>query len=202
MRIAQRIGAILIAGALSLSLAGAAVAQGGRGARAQTIPQTWLNRLNLNDEQKAKVKTATDAYRAELQTASSLTGQERRQASRKARETYESAVNGTLNAEQSKQLNAFKEEAKQYEGMGQAANAMVGLNLTDEQKTKVKAIGAKYQPELMKLRQEQRSATDRQAIQQQITAANQKMMEEIKAVLTPDQIKQLPPPGRRRRQQQ
>jgi Spy/CpxP family protein refolding chaperone len=77
----------------------------------------------------------------------------------------------------------------------------VGLNLTDDQKTKVKAIGTKYQPELMKLRQEQRTATDRRAVQQQITALNQKIMEEVKAVLTPEQIKQLPPPGRRRQQQ-
>ena len=201
MRISQRLGAYLLAGVLALSLSGSVLAQRG-GARAQTVPQVWLNRLSLTDEQKTKVKSATEAYQTELRNSASLTTpKEKRQANRKARQAYESAVTAALNAEQQQKLAAMKEEAKQYQGMGQAGNAMVGLNLTDEQKSKIKEIGAKYQPELQKLRAEQRTATDKKAVQAQVRGVNTKMMEEIKALLTPEQVKQLPRAGRRRQQQ-
>lgn len=200
MRIAHRIGALLIAGALSLSLAVAAQAQRGGGRRATVVPRTWLTRLNLTEEQKTKVEAAGQAYRTELQSNAASTPQERRQASRKARETYETALNAALSADQQKQLAAWREEARQYPGMGQLASALVGLNLTDEQKTKVKAIGAKYQPELMKFRAELRTAADRQAVQAQITAVNAKVLDEVKAVLTPEQVQKLPEPRRRRQQ--
>lgn len=202
MRISQRLGAYFMAGVLALSLSAGAVAQGARGARAQTIPQVWLNRLSLTDEQKTKIKSATEAYQTELRNSASLTTpREKRQANRKARQTYESAVTASLNPEQQQKLTAMKEEAKQYQGMGQAGNAMVGLNLTDEQKGKIKEISAKYQPELQKLRAEQRTATDKKAVQDQIRGINTKMLDEIKAVLTPEQVKQLPMGGRRRQQQ-
>lgn len=194
MRITQRIGAMLLAGALSLALGTAALAQQG-GPRAQTVPVAWQSRLNLTDDQKAKLKAAGDAYRAELATNANLTTpREKRQANRKARQTYDAAVAGILNPDQQKTLSALKDEAKVYNDMGAPGNSMAVMGLTDDQKAKVKAISEKYSPEITKLRADLKGASDKKPIQDQIRAAQDKMLDEIKTVLTPEQLKQLPKP--------
>src|SRR5687767_6144227 len=90
----------LIAGALALSLSGAALAQKGQKGQkgkgqnrgAAVMPAAAMNRLNLNADQKAKVQAATAAFQAEQQKVKGLEGKERRQALKGARQTYESAV--------------------------------------------------------------------------------------------------------------
>jgi Spy/CpxP family protein refolding chaperone len=193
MRLTQRVWAIAVAGALSLTVS-AAFAQKGKAAAARgSLPQVFVNKLNLTDEQKAKIKAATDQFQVEAKAAEALTTpKEKRQANNKARKTYADAVNAALTPEQQKQLAAMKEEAKQFAGMGPIGNQMVGLNLTDDQKTKIKEITAKYQPELEKLRAEQKSASDKKPIADQIKQLTTKVGDEVKAVLTPDQLKQLP----------
>jgi Spy/CpxP family protein refolding chaperone len=185
---------MLLAGALSLALGTAALAQQG-GPRAQTVPVAWQSRLNLTDDQKAKLKAAGDAYRAELATNANLTTpREKRQANRKARQTYDAAVAGILNPDQQKTLSALKDEAKVYNDMGAPGNSMAVMGLTDDQKAKVKAISEKYSPEITKLRADLKGASDKKPIQDQIRAAQDKMLDEIKTVLTPEQLKQLPKP--------
>jgi Spy/CpxP family protein refolding chaperone len=201
MNISRRISAALLAGALSLSLAGAAFAQAGRGggSRLQTVPAAIVTRLNLNDEQKAKFQAAADAYKTENTAAQALsTPKEKRAASKAAREKYDAAVRAALNADQTKQLDAFLAEAKEYQALGTMGSQMVGLNLTAEQKTKIQEIGTKYQPELKKLRDSQKDATDKQAVMAQIREQQGKMMAEVREVLTPEQRKQLP--GRKKQQ--
>ena len=77
-----RWGSLLLAGILSLSLAAAALAQRA-GPRAQTVPKAWEAKLNLNEDQKTKLKAAGDAYRAELVNSANLTTpKEKRMANR------------------------------------------------------------------------------------------------------------------------
>lgn len=198
MSITQRIGAALAAGVLSLALMGPASAQQQGGRRAQTVPVVWQNKLSLTDEQRAKLKAAADAYRAELaNTAGLTTRREKRAASRKARQTYEAAVEAALTPEQVKTLAALREEAKLYRAMGAPGNAMAAMDLSDDQKARVKAITDKYNPELTKLRADQRAASDKKPITDQIRALQARMLDEVKAVLTPEQLKQLPRPRRR-----
>jgi hypothetical protein len=190
MHIPCRVAAVLLAGALSLSLATGALAQaGGRGT---AIPAAVLTKLNLNDEQKAKVTAAGETLKADNEAAGKLTVmKEKRQANRAAKEKYEAAVKAALNADQQKQLDTMMAEVKQFPELGGQAGQMIGLNLTDEQKAKVKEIGVKYQPELKKLRDSQKDAADKQAVMAQIRETNKKMMTEIREILTPDQRKQL-----------
>lgn len=193
MTVSRRFSAALLAGALSLSLAGAAFAQAARGARLQTVPAAIVTKLNLNDEQQAKFKAAADAYKTENEAAQALsTPKEKRAGAKAAREKYDAAVRAALNADQQKQLDAYLAEAKEFQALGQQGSQMVGLNLTAEQKTKINEIGAKYQPELKKLRDSQKDATDKQAVMAQIREQQNKMMAEVREVLTPDQRKQLP----------
>ncbi len=205
MNVTQRLGTALITGVLSLSLVSAALAQGGGGRRAPgLLAPPIVARLNLDADQKAKVQTAGEAYTKAVQDANALTTpKEKRQASRKARQDYEAAVKAALNADQQKQLEAFQAEAKELTGMmGPAGNQMVGLNLTAEQKTKVKEISDKYAGDRQKLQAELKAATDKKAVQTQIQELNKKMMTEVREILTADQRKLLQPGvGRRKKQQ-
>jgi Spy/CpxP family protein refolding chaperone len=203
----QRAAAALFAGVLTLSVGIAANAQqqqaqqGGRGrgrGMQVTLPEAWAARLKLNADQTAKIKAAEDAYRQTLQGAQTLQGQDRRTATMKAGEDYKAAVNTTLNDDQKKQLEAMRAEAAEYRGLGFIASQLVGMELTAEQKTKVKELSTKYQAEGDKLREEARASMDRQAAGQKMREMNMKAFEEVKAVLTPEQQKNLRQPGPRR----
>jgi len=196
-----------MAAVLSLSIASIASAQraggrggfGGRNGNAVVLPQAWIDHLSLNADQQSKLKAASDTYRADVQKARGLSGQERRQAAQQARSSYETAVNGILTADQQKQVQALRDEAQQYRGLGPMANQLVVLNLTDDQKSKIKEIISKHQPEVEKLRSDAQGGGDRTALRTQARDLNQKMRDEVKAVLTADQQKQLGPdlPARR-----
>ncbi|MGV3722898.1 MAG: Spy/CpxP family protein refolding chaperone [Actinomycetota bacterium] len=189
--IPRRVAAGLLTAALSLSLMTASLAQRGRGGGGG-YPAAIITRLALTDEQKAKVQAAADALKAENQAAQALTTpKEKRQAGKAARDKYAAAVKSALTPDQQTRLDAMLAEAKQFPELGPQAGQMAGLNLTDEQKAKVKEIGVRYQPELQKLRASQKDASDKQAVMAQIREQQGKMMTEIRAVLTPEQRKQL-----------
>jgi hypothetical protein len=205
MNVATRIAAAISVCALALSLGVSASAQQqqaqqGRGRRGQmvTLPESWATRLKLNADQTAKIKAAGDSFQQASQGARTLQDQDRRAAIQKAGEDYKTAVNGTLNDEQKKQLEAMRAEAMEYRGIGGLASQIVGMELTAEQKTKVKEIAAKYQAEGTKLREEARATMDRQAAAQKMRDMNAKLFEEVKAALTPEQQKNLRQPGPRR----
>lgn len=200
MRISQRIAAAILTAALSLSLSGAVMAQkGGRGGAGRNnvvIPRLWENKLNLNADQKTKLEAAALAYDKEAEAAAALTTpKEKRQANRRAKDTYTAAVNSALNPEQQKQLSALRTEASEFAGMPNPM-AFATMNLTAEQKTKIKEINAKHQPEIAKLRGELKTAADRKAVQSQIRAANAKLTDELKTVLTAEQVQQIPGQGK------
>lgn len=201
MSVVKRIAAVLMAGALSLSVSFALAQQQARPRRGGGgIPTAFLMRLNLTPEQQAKVKDAQAARMAEAEKIRALTdAMEKRQAAMKAAKAYDDAVKAALTPEQQKQLEALVAESAEYRALGPLGNSLVGLNLTADQKAKVKEIGAKYQPEMEKLRAAAQGATDPAAIRGQQRELSTKLTEEVKAVLTPDQLKQFVPPMARRR---
>jgi Spy/CpxP family protein refolding chaperone len=201
MRLTQRLWAVAVAGALTLTLSSDALAQKGKKAGPRgAVPQVFLNKLQLTAEQKTKIDAATAEFDKASEAAKALTTpKEKRQATKRARDTYEGAVHSALTPDQQKSLLAMQQEAAQYAGMGPIGNQMVGLNLTDDQKGKIKEIQGKYQPELEKLKAEQKGASDKKPIAAQIKDVNAKMTQEVKAVLTPDQLKLLP--GGKKKQQ-
>lgn len=192
----NRLTTLLVATLLSLGLVTGAVAQKGKKAGSKGIPQAWLVKLNLNADQQGKVKSASDTLAADLAAAKALsTPKEKRQASKAANDKFTGTVSATLNEDQKKLLATMRAEAAEFQAMGPAADRMVGLNLSDEQKTKIKAVAAKYDPELDKLRAEQKGATDKKAVQSQIRDVNQKMVGEISQILNDEQRKQFSATG-------
>jgi Spy/CpxP family protein refolding chaperone len=192
MHVPSRVAASLLAGSLMLSLAAASFAQAPARRPTGAIPTAIVSKLNLNDDQKAKVKIANDTYQAESNEAAKLTTpKEKRAANRTARTKYETAVKAVLTPDQQTQLDALLAEAKEYKDFGpMVGSQMAVVGLTAEQKVKVKEITAKYLPELEKLRAAQKEATDKQAVQAQIREQQQKMAAEVREFLTPEQQKQ------------
>jgi Spy/CpxP family protein refolding chaperone len=195
MRSFQRAAALLLAGGITLSLSLSAQAQRGQrglqGERGGAASATLLQRLNLAADQQTKVKAAADTFRADIEKARAMTDpQARRQAMRQARQNYETALNAVLTPDQQRQLQSLREEARQYRAFGPIGARLAGLNLTDDQKTKIKAIAAKYQPETDKLRTALRNG-DREQLRTQSRELRRKMRDEVMAVLTPEQQKQL-----------
>lgn len=189
-----RIAALLLAGVLTLGLAAGASAQAQgqrRGGQQQIVlPALWLTRLSPNADQQAKLKAAEDAYKAEAEKIMALaTPQEKRAATMAARKTYEDAVKAALNEEQNKKLDVLRADAREFQAMGPAGMQIAAVGLTPEQKTKVKEIVAKYQPELEKARA---GATDAAAGREATREISMKMMQEVRAILTPEQLKSLP----------
>lgn len=201
MRLPQRLGAILGAGILSLTLATAAFAQ--QRAAVAPAPPAIVARLGLNADQEGRVKAAGDALQAELKRIMTLsTAAEKRAARKDAGEKYQAALKEVLTPDQQKKLDEMLAESRQFRGMGAAGPRMVGLGLTEEQKTKIKGITDKYAPEIDKLRASLKDATDKKAVTDQRKEVEAKMVAEIRDVLTPDQQKQFDESAPRRKKQQ
>jgi len=194
----------LVAGVLGLCLTAAVghtvnAQKGQKKNKAGAISQAWLTKLNLNTDQQAKVKAATDAYQTELQKAEALTTpKEKKKATRGAQNAFEGAVKAVLTPDQQKQIDSWMAEARDFQTMGPIGNQLVGLNLTTDQKAKIKEIAAKYQPEIEKIRDQAKISMDKKASQMEVRAQTKKMMTEIKTLLTPDQQKQLQPLARKK----
>jgi Spy/CpxP family protein refolding chaperone len=201
MRMSLRWAAVLLAGALALSAHTVALAQrgngrsgfgGGFGRRgAAVLPQAWVDHLNLSADQQTKLKAAADTYRSAAVSARGLSGQERRQASQQARSSYETAVNGILTADQQKQVQTYRDEAQQYRELGPVANQLVVLNLSDDQKSKIKTIITNHQPDFEKLRSAGQNGGDRSALRSQRQELSAKLRDEVLAVLNADQKSKL-----------
>jgi Spy/CpxP family protein refolding chaperone len=140
-----------------------------------------------------------------MEGARTLTGPDRRMAMQKAGEDYQTALNGILTPAQKTKLQALMAEARELRGLGPIGQQLLSVKpaLTADQKSKVKAIAAKYQPEMQNFRRgrggpgggaaggDPNARTERRALMEKVAA-------EVKAVLTPEQQSTLRPLGGRR----
>jgi Spy/CpxP family protein refolding chaperone len=203
MRRSLRLAAVLMTGALMLSPAVIASAATGaksshQGHGVAVISQAWYSRLNLTPDQQTKVQAANDTYRADMEKARSLTApDQKKEAARQAHRAYRDAIQAVLTPDQQNQLQSMMAEAREYHNLGPVGVQLVGLNLTSEQQAKIKEIAARHQPDVEKLQSSLKEAADKKPIHEQIRDLQGKMLDEVKAVLTPEQVAQLQPAGRR-----
>lgn len=154
------------------------------------VSPALLKKLDLTPEQQQKLQAANQTLEQELQkVAPTGDKNERRQAGRAAYEAYEAAVLGMLTAEQKTRLEALRAEEKELLSLGPVGSQLVGLDLTDDQKSKIRAIVDRHQPELQKAKE----SGDKQTAKQTITEVNRKMRDEVLSILTPEQQKALGP---------
>ena len=72
-------------------------------------------------------------------------------------------------------------------GRGGIGRIISGITLTEAQQAKVNEITAKYQPELLKVRESFQNGGDRAELMKKGVALRDKSSAEIRAILTPDQ---------------
>ncbi len=72
-------------------------------------------------------------------------------------------------------------------GRGRGGMQMNGIELTDEQKAKLADINTRYQPDMMKLRDDMQAGGDRATLMKNMNELRTKMGADIRAVLTVDQ---------------
>lgn len=203
MRGTPRFAAILLAGALSLSAAAAVSAANAAKARqpgriAAAISPAWFSRLSLTPDQQTKVQAANETLRADLQKVRNLTSpDEKKAALREARQTYRQTIQAALTPAQVTQLESVMAAARQFHALGPVGVRLATLNLTDAQEGKIKEIAAKYQPDIARLHASLKDAADKKSVRDQIHELQQKIVNEVKAVLTPEQVAQLQPAGSR-----
>lgn len=130
--------------------------------------------LNLSDEQKAKVKELNDTYKVkvdELRKKSSLSKDERRKQMRDLSDQKHNDMKQILTADQIAKLDSRKDrrqDIRKQAPRGKKQNLrqpmmhrgdsfLKGLNLTDDQKAKVKALNEEYAKKSKALRDERRS---------------------------------------------
>lgn len=185
---------------------GNAAPGGGRrgGGGRQMLPAGLIERLGLTADQKTKEAKARSEMQAAMQGARDLAPQDRRVVMQKAGEDYRTALNGILTADQKTKLTALMAEARQMRGLGPIGRQLMGLNppLNADQQAKVKAIAAKYAPEMQSMRGGRGQGGGNPEARTQRRELMEKISAEIKAVLTPAQQAQLQPLGRGRRAQQ
>jgi Spy/CpxP family protein refolding chaperone len=143
-------------------------AQEGRkeGRRGFALPQE----LNLTGEQQQKVESVNADFKAkmtELRSKSELSKEDKRAKMKELRKEHRDAINNILTPEQQakmKELQTKREKAmsmrgskkqgKRTEMKAHRGNRIEGLNLTDEQKQKIKTLNENYRAKTKELAQQ------------------------------------------------
>lgn len=196
---------------LAMLVAVPALAQGqrrglGGGMGLLQLPAPLQERLKLTAEQKTKM----ESIRAMLQQETMKTfqaiqnggdAQESFGKLQELRQKSEADAVAALTPEQKQGWEGIQQEAREYAGFGPLSFSVVAVQaLTDEQKTKLKALSGEMAGKQRELLQSLRDG-DRQAALQKLQAHRMEMEASIKKLLTADQAKQfeaaIPPMPRR-----
>jgi len=181
---------------LTLGLAPAQPPEGGRGkgggmmsraggAMLIAVPKVQDD-LKLSDDQKAKFKAFREEQMAKMQDMFA----EGRPDPDKIREMTESAekkINDILTSDQQKRYQQIKWQQASVAAFNDK-KVQEALDLSDEQKEKVKGLAEDFQQDSMEIRRE--AGRDMRAANEKITALRKETMEKITGVLTDKQKEQ------------
>ncbi|GIV07176.1 MAG: hypothetical protein KatS3mg017_0378 [Fimbriimonadales bacterium] len=141
-------------------------------------PGNLTTRLNLNEEQRARVEGLWKQYNdrsEQIRRDTSLTSEQRITRLRQAREEYVRLIRTVLNEEQLKRFEALLEE--QSPALGSLAN----MRLTPEQMEKVREIVQRYNKIRQQITQDSSLTPDQRS--RRLQEVNQQMMQEIRNAL-------------------
>ncbi len=160
-------------------------------------PGNLATRLNLNEEQRARIEGLWKQYNdrsEQIRRDTSLTSEQRITRLRQAREEYVRLIRTVLNEEQLKRFEVLLEE--QSPALGSLAN----MRLTPEQMEKIREIVQRYN----KIRQQitQDSSLTPEQRSRRLQEVNQQMMQEIRNSLPKNLQEQWDKATKRDQQQQ
>lgn len=191
-----RTGRLVVVLALSMMVAGTAMAQRGfgrgMGGGAQLLRRPEVQaELKLTDDQKTKVtemlQKLRESQQARFQDLRDASPEERQKIMTDMQAEQMKQVNAILNTDQQKR---FKEISLQQQGYSALAQPAVAdeLKLTDDQKSKLKDILQKQQESMREIFQS--AGGDRAAAQEKMQTLRKETDDKIAALLTDDQKNQ------------
>ena len=151
--------------------------------------------LNLSDAQKQQMKTAKETYRkqmAELNKNENITVKEMRDRRASLAKEHKSAIEGILTQEQKNKIqeNRAKSMEKRKEMQAKRMEKMKkDLALTDDQSAKLKSLNESYKSKFESLNKNE--SLDRTAKREQFKTLHQQHRNEMKSVLTQEQVQKL-----------
>ena len=151
--------------------------------------------LNLSEDQKQKMKAAKETYRkqmSELNKNENITVKEMRDRKASLGKEHKSAIDGIFTQEQKtkiqEQRNKSIEKRKEMH-VKRTEKMKKDLALTDDQSSKLKTMNESYKSKFESLRKDE--SVDRTAKKEQFKTLHQQQKEELKSVLTQEQIKKM-----------
>ncbi|MFN4032298.1 MAG: hypothetical protein ACK4ME_01530 [Fimbriimonadales bacterium] len=141
-------------------------------------PSNLATRLNLNEEQRARIEGLWKQYNdrtEQIRRDTALTSEQRITRLRQAREEYVRLVRTVLNEEQLKKFEALLDE--QSPALGNLAN----MRLTPEQMEKIREIVQRYNAIRQQITQDTSLTPDQRS--RRLQEVNQQMMLEIRNAL-------------------
>ena len=177
-----------------------------QGIKAQEIPERTretinrhhrdgVNRLNLSEEQKAKFKSLNEDFRTqmeELKKKDDITVKEWRSRMENLRKDHRDKISSLLTDDQKNQLKKSREarQLRQSDRRKEGFDRMrTRLNLTDDQAAKLKQSHSDMAQKIQSIRENQ-SLTDDQK-KEQVKELKKKNQENLKTILSEDQLKRL-----------
>jgi len=177
-----------------------------QGIKAQEIPERTretinrhhrdgVNRLNLSEEQKAKFKSLNEDFRTqmeELKKKDDITVKEWRSRMENLRKDHRDKISSLLTDDQKNQLKKSREarQLRQSDRRKEGFDRMrTRLNLTDDQAAKLKQSHSDMAEKIQSIRENQ-SLTDDQK-KEQVKELKKKNQENLKTILSEDQLKRL-----------
>ncbi len=151
--------------------------------------------LNLSEDQKQKMKTAKETYRkqmSELNKNENITVKEMRDRKASLAKEHRSAIEGLLTQEQKNQIQEQRNKSIEKRKEMQAKRTekiKKDLALTDDQSSKLKSLNESYRSKFESLRKDE--SLDRTAKKEQFKPLHQQRKEEMKNVLTQEQIQKM-----------
>jgi len=177
-----------------------------QGIKAQEIPERTretinrhhrdgVNRFNLSEEQKAKFKSLNEDFRTqmeELKKKDDITVKEWRSRMENLRKDHRDKISSLLTDDQKNQLKKSREarQLRQSDRRKEGFDRMrTRLNLTDDQAAKLKQSHSDMAEKIQSIRENQ-SLTDDQK-KEQVKELKKKNQENLKTILSEDQLKRL-----------
>ena len=167
---------------------------GGRG-HDMMMGRMMEQKLNFTDQQKQQVKDINQKYHqqlADLNKNLDITVREQREKMASLRKDHMTQLQGVLTADQKAQIQKMKDERAELAKVNAKAREdkmKIKLGLTDEQAQKLKDLRTTTFTKMKELRSNQSLTPDQKKAQ--ITAIMKDQKEQMKTVLTPEQLKQL-----------
>lgn len=141
-------------------------------------PANLAARLNLTDEQRARIEGLWKQYNdrsEQIRRDTSLTAEQRITRLRQAREEYVRLVRTVLNEEQLKKFEALLDE------QSPALSSLANMRLTPEQMEKIREIVQRYQKIRQQISQDASLTPEQRA--RRLQEVTQQMMQEIRNAL-------------------